>query len=126
MNGLLCFERIDKQTNNKLIGKIDTGIQNNYILKDKTKHAKLIKFKRSFLFNGFKITHFVRINLFSHDLVFCVMDYIENFDLILGTNGLRKMKSIIDVMSFRMTYENTRREKYNAKKQKIEGLIETS
>lgn len=124
MNGHLCFQRTDIQSNNKVIAKIDTGIRNNFILKDQVKHGKLIKLRKSFFYDGSKITHYVRVNLFSHDLVFCIVDTIENFDLILGMNGLRKIGAIIDMMSFTLTYRHTRNKKCNIEEQMIERSIE--
>lgn len=123
--GSLSFTRTDKQTKKELIGKIDTATRNNYILKDRTKNGELFKLKRSFIFNGFKITHFVRVNLFSHNLVFCVIDHIKNFDLILGAKGLKKMKAIIDIMSFKLTYKNTTHQNLMSKKPIIERSIKT-
>lgn len=102
MNNLPCFHRTDKRTGNKLIGLIDTGATNNYISKEHTKNGKIYKLKKSLFVKTIhgqsEISCYVRVNLFSHDLVFFVVNDIGKFDILLGFDGLRKINAIIDVM----------------------------
>lgn len=108
MNNLPCFTRTDEQTGNKLLSLVDCGATNNYISSKFTKNGKLFKLKRSFVVKTIhgrsEITHYVKINLFSHDLIFFIMESLGNFDLILGMDGLRKISAKIDFMSFKLTY----------------------
>lgn len=110
IKNLPCFDRTNKQTGNKLIGLIDTGATNNYVSTNNTEKAKLIKLKNSIFIktiHGYsEISHYVKINLFSYDLIFFVLDYIGNFDLILGMDGLRRIHAKIDLMSFKLSYKS--------------------
>lgn len=117
----MCFDRTDKQTGKKLIGYIDTGLKQNYILRSCVKHGDLITLQKSLsvpTINGhLDILHCVMVNLFSHDLIFLVIDNLGDFDLVLGMNGLTQINAILDVMSFRLIY--------TVKNQKIEKLFES-
>lgn len=108
MNGLPCFDRIDQQTGNSFLTLVDSGATNNYVLRKNVTHGKLIKLKSSIfvktILGNSEITHFVKINLFSHDLKFYVLNFLGNFDAILGMDGLRKIHAIIDLMSFKLIY----------------------
>lgn len=127
VNNLLCFERTDTITGDKLIGKIDTGIKNNYISRDRANNGTLIKLKKRFYFENIYgkilISHYVRVNLFSNNLVFCVVEYIENFDLILGMNGLRKMNAMLDLKSFRLNFKAKNNSKQNTTEFKKHQLL---
>lgn len=51
-----------------------------------------------------KITSFIRINIFSHDLTFYVLDDVGKFDLIFGMDGLRRINAKIDLTALKMEY----------------------
>lgn len=51
-----------------------------------------------------EISHYVNINVFSNVLKFFVIDFLGNFDSILGMDGLRKINAKLDLMSFELTY----------------------
>lgn len=108
MNSLPCFERTDRLTGKKLVSLIDTGASNNYILSKRVKHGQLIRLKNPLLVGTIhgksEITHYVKVNLFSHSLRFFVMNYLGNFDLILGMDGLRRINAKLDLMSFELKY----------------------
>lgn len=110
MNGLPGFERIDRRTGKTLFSLIDTGATNNYILKQNVENGKLIQLRKPLLVKTIhgrsEITHYVKVNLFSHDLKFFVTDYLGNFNLILGIHGLRKINAKLDLMSFKLIYNN--------------------
>lgn len=106
-----CFQRSNKVTGHKLIGLIDSGETNNYISANNISNVKLIslskpKFVKT-IHGQSKISFYVKINVFKHDLRFFVLDEIGNFDLILGMDGLRRINAIIDLTSFKMTYSIT-------------------
>lgn len=108
MNDNLCFERHDRQTEKKLIGLIDLGLSNNFILKDKVKHGCPISLTKPIQvltkFGKVDITHYVIVNLFSHPLKFLIIEDLGGFDLSLGMNGLRDLNAKIDFMSFELFY----------------------
>lgn len=110
MNGLPCFDRTDQQTGTKLVILVDSGATNNYVSQKNITHGKLIKLRNSVfvktILGTTEITHFVKINLFGHDLRFYVVNYLGNFDLIFGMDGLRKINANIDLMSFKLTYSS--------------------
>lgn len=51
-----------------------------------------------------KISTCVKINIFSHDLTFYVLNDMGKFDLILGMDGLRKINAKIDLTAFKMEF----------------------
>lgn len=108
MNDLPCFPRIDKQTGKELISLVDTGASNNYISRKNVKHGKLIKLRKPLIVKTIhgksEITNYVKVNLFSHDLKCFILDFLGNFDLILGMDGLRKINAKLDLKSFKLMY----------------------
>lgn len=107
MNGLPCFDQTVRTTNKKLVNLVDTGAGKNYITEEQSKLGKLVKLKKPFFvktIHGTEIRNYVIINLFSHDLKCYILDFLGNFDLIIGMDGLRKINAQIDLMSFQFTY----------------------
>lgn len=106
---MIYFERTDRYTGKKLIGQINTGLRRNYILQKQVEHGELFELQKPFLVQTYsgrtKITHFVIVNLFSHDLMFHIVDSLNNFDLVLGMNGLHETNAIINVMSLRLSFK---------------------
>lgn len=109
-----CFERRNVQTEQKLLGLIDMRTEDNYISKQNVNHGKLFKLKKSFyiefIHGQIKITHYVKVNLFSYDMPFYVVDeqFMGNFDLVLGMVSLRKMSAQIDFGSSKLIYNSKR------------------
>lgn len=93
INNHLCFEQNDKNTGGKLVGLIDSTIGQNYILNERTKLGRKLKLRNPFfiqtIHGQIEISYFVRVNLFSHVINFFLIDYLNGFDLVLGTNGLQ-------------------------------------
>lgn len=115
---------------------IDTGATNNYISSNGVKDGKLIKLKCGksvkTIHGESKITSFVKINIFNHDLCFFVLDDIGKFDIILGMDGLRRINAKIDITAFKMDYTikkqllhyTIREEATEEEKSTIKDLIE--
>lgn len=108
MNGLPSFERVDQRSGKKLIGLVDTGATNNYITEENVKNANILNLKGPILVKTIhgqsRIFRYVRIQIFSHDLTFFVVDFLDKFDMILGFDGLRKINAVFDTMSLKLTY----------------------
>ena len=107
-NDHLSFERHDRHTGKKLIGLIDLEVSNNFIVKDKVKHGCQLSLSKPIQvltkFGKIDITHYVIVNLFTHNLKFFVIDDLGGFDLSLGFDGLRQLNAKIDLMSFELFY----------------------
>lgn len=110
MNNELCFEQTDRNTGNKFIGLIDMRLNNNFISKENAKNGKAIQLTKPFfvetIYGKTKISHYVRVNLFSYNMPFLIIDDLQNFDFVLGMIGLRKMNVTIDFLSLKLTYGN--------------------
>lgn len=108
INNQLCFERHDLQTGKKLIGLVDLMNEQNYILSEKAKHGNILKLRKTFfietIHGQIEISHFVKINLFSHCMNFFVTDYLDGFDLVLGRDGMRIINAKINFSSLQITY----------------------
>lgn len=91
-----------------MIGLIDLGVSNNFITKDKVKHGRHVRLPEPIQvktkFGKIDVTHYVIVNLFSHDLKFLIIEDLRGFDLSLGLSGLRKLNATIDFMSFELFY----------------------
>lgn len=81
----LCFEQFDKQSGKTLFGLIDIKVKNNYISKEFVMNEKLFELKRPIYTKAIDGT--VKI---SHDITFLVVDFLGNFDFVLGMDGLKK------------------------------------
>lgn len=110
LNNLLCFERNDKRTNRRLLGLIDMRSKFNYISKENAQFGKILKLKKPFfvetIYGQTPISHFVFVNLFSHDIPFLIVDFLQNFDFTLGMGGLRKINATIDFMSLELIFKS--------------------
>lgn len=124
INNLPCFHRTDRLTGKKFIGLVDTGASNNYILSKHVGKANLFKLKRSLIVKTIhgnsEITHYIIVHLFDHYMKFFIIDFLGNFDILLGMDGLRKIHATLDLMSFKLTY------KCNSKTQMINFAINES
>lgn len=80
------------------------------------KNSKVVKT----IHGNSEITHYVKVNLLSHDLKFYVMDFLGKFDFILGMDGLRQIHGKIDLMALKLTYSN------HIAKQNINYSIQTN
>lgn len=108
MSGLPCFDRVDQQSGKKLTGLVDTGATNNYITEENTRGGKIFHLKKPILVETIhgqsKIDRYVRINIFSHNLVFFIVEFLGKFDILLGFDGLRKINAVVDTMSLKLIY----------------------
>lgn len=108
INNNLCFERTDKQADRKLIGLIDMGIKNNFISRKNVKHGKILELKKSITIKTVqgqsKVSCYVKVNIFSHDLIFLIVDTLDKFDFLLGFVGLRKINASIDFLSLKLIF----------------------
>lgn len=107
-NGLTYFQRTNLQTDRKVTILIDTGANNNYISLQATKNAELTPLPKATTVkttHGIsKITSYVQVNIFSHDIKFLVLENTGNFDLIFGMNGLQKINAVISFSTLEMSY----------------------
>lgn len=128
LNNSLCFERTDRQTHRKLLGFIDVKIKNNLITEKHVKHGKILKLKYPKIieteFGLFEISSYVKVNIFSNDLNFLIVDTIGNFDILLGLDGLKKIDAKIDSVSLQLIYQNKIEKKIDVcnKLDKKEGI----
>lgn len=87
---------------------IDTGATNSYISEENAKEGKILDLKKPIILNTIhgksKIFRYVKLNIFSHDLMFFVVDSLGTFDMLLGFDSLRKMNAIVDSMSLKLIY----------------------
>lgn len=122
----LCFEKIDRLTGKKLVGSIDMRVGNNYILRKNIKLGKILKLRKQFfietIHGQIKISEFVIINLFSYDLQFFIVDFLDNFDFVFGMNSLREIKASVDFLSFKLTYKTKIENKGNVCCESIENV----
>lgn len=99
INGLLCFEQCDKESG-KMIGLIDMKVNNNYISREIVKNEKLLELKKPICSDT---TH-GEIKI-SNDISFSVVDFLGNFDFVLGMDGLKKINGNIDFLSLKLTFK---------------------
>lgn len=108
INNKLSFERRDLKSGKKLIGLIDAGVCNNYITRKNVRHGELIRLTKPFEIKTTRgkvfIEDMVKIDMFSHTMNFFIVDYLENFDLSIGMDSLRKLNAKIDFKSFQLSY----------------------
>lgn len=108
MKGLLCFQRTNLQTGQKLTALIDIGAKNNYISLQAATNAKQIPLSKATTVKTIhgisKITSYIQINIFSRDIKFLVLKDAGNFDLIFGMNGLEKINAILSFTTLEMSY----------------------
>lgn len=87
---------------------VDIVQEQNFYLKTNVNFTKLFKFEKSFWVefkdHEIEITHFVKVNLFNHEMDFLVVDFLEGYDFLLGKSGLNKIKAIINFHSFVLSY----------------------
>lgn len=108
IKGLLCFQRTKLQTGQKLTTLIDTGANSNYISLQAATHAKEIPLSKPTTVKTIhgisKITSYIQVNIFSHDIKFLVLKNTGNFDLIFGMNGLKKINATLNFTTLEMSY----------------------
>lgn len=128
INNFLCFNRTNRQTNEKLLGLIDMRIRNNFISRKNVKHGKILKLKKptfiETILGKFEIFNYVKVNIFSHDLNFLIVDSLEQFDIVLGFDGLSKINASMDLFSMKLTYSIKKEIKLNEKEKLQNDLIE--
>ncbi len=113
MNDLPCLQRHCRDTGKLINILIDTGATNNYI-STKCNIGKPIKIKpvKVKTLHGYSITKSKKnITLLEHNLTFFETDALEEFDMLLGEQGLRKIKAEINLFEYKLSY------KYRAKKE---------
>lgn len=107
-NGLPYFERTNLETGHKLTALIDTGAANNYISLEAAGNVEQLPLSRPItiktVHGNSKISSYILINIFSHDVKFLVLKDTGNFDLIFGMNGLQKINAILDFITLEMSY----------------------
>lgn len=114
---LPCLQLRCPETNIKVNILIDTGATKNYI-SDKCEigyRFKVTPFVTKTLHGTSEISRAKSIIMFAQKLIFYETSILTDFDLILGEDGLRKIKANIDTFSYIMTYKikKSRNEKIN-------------
>lgn len=115
MNGLPCLVRHDKETGKEIHILIDSGASNNYIKKNCKigSSIHLVKPILSKTLHGYAVIKSKKlINVLNNDLCFYEIDELREFDMILGEQGLRKIKAQINFFEYKIYYQ----ECYNEQK----------
>lgn len=114
----IFFQKINRDSGEKLFGLVDFNVEENFVVKNSVRHAKLSKLERPFIIECndklIKVTHYVKMNLLTHCMIFCVIDsLIFHFHFLLGENGLRTLNAQIDYHSFTLYYFETKQQDEN-------------
>lgn len=108
INGLLCLVNHDKETGKEIFILIDSGASNNYIKKNcKIRSSiRLVEPVLSKTLQGYATIKFKKlINDLNNDLCFFKIDELKEFDMILGEQGLRKIKAQINFFEYKIYYQ---------------------
>lgn len=110
MKGLPCLVRRERSTGQEVTILVDSGASYNYI-KSNSKIGESVPLPRIYTpktLHGYSRVGSKRIiNLLDHDLTFFEINELVDYDMILGEQGLRQMKAIINFFEYKIYYQNS-------------------
>ena len=86
---------------------VDSGATHNYCKTNKVKGKKIslsLPIKSKTMHGKSHLTHYLRIKLFTHVLTFYEIDELDDYDMILGYDGLRQMKAKLNFFTLELIY----------------------
>lgn len=119
-NNLMCFEQYDQETGKTLLGLIDKTVTNNYFARKNVEHIKSFEFKKPI--SSETIQGEIKI---SNDISFLIVDFLEDFDFVLGMSGLKTIEGSVDFRSLKLFFQSKIDYKVNVCLSKLDEIEKT-